>query len=162
MDTEVLEAIIKDDAVDPTCLEDVPTEPVSIHPDRHDGEDNVARSGRTRPGTASRSCASDTAAAARGWLPAAAQYGHPSPCLQQPLGDLNHQRRLSVPPTVRLPMLITGTGRCLRANHPRSYRRRAALWPSHGAAARKPPHLSLSWVSTVSLSSAMSGNNRAT
>ena len=43
MDTEVLEAIIKDDAVDATCFEDVPTEPVSIHPDRHDGPRTTLR-----------------------------------------------------------------------------------------------------------------------
>ena len=101
MDTEVLEAIIKNDAVDPTCLEDVPTEPVSIRPDRHDGpRTTLGDKEGLVPGF--HRCRDDPRAVrhkqqrlAAGSSIAAAQYGHPSPCLQQPLGDLNHQRRLS-------------------------------------------------------------------
>src|SRR6476660_988193 len=101
MDTEVLEAIIEDDAVDATCLEDVPTEPVSIHPDRHDGPRATLRDQEGLvPGFLR--CRDDPCAVrykqqriAAGSPIAAAEYGHPSSCLQQPLGGLNHQRRLS-------------------------------------------------------------------
>src|SRR6476646_7642825 len=101
MDTEVLEAIIQDDAVDATCLEDVPTESVSIHPDCHDGPRAPLRDqeGLVHGFLHCR----DNPRAVRHkqqWLAAgspitAAEYGHPSPCVQQPLGDLNHQRCLS-------------------------------------------------------------------
>src|SRR6185436_40088 len=101
MDTKVLEAIVEDDAVDATGLEDVPTEPVSVHSDRHDGPRAPLRDEEGLV-TGFLRCRDDPCAVrheqqrlATGSSIAAAEYGHTSSCLQQPFGDLNHQRRLS-------------------------------------------------------------------